>query len=133
MDESVSEDPLTLSGRFIDLFDPQLNAVDHKTLLPDERALLVDLDWLQDHGPAAKVVAAAGRVRGESLEEGAFSFHMRGPKGTTARAAVLLPRAPQSVSAPGGVQCEWHWNEASSTVHLEFPHRAEDTPIRITF
>ena len=132
LDESVSEAPLTMTGAFVDLFDPGLPVISSKTLNPNERALLYDLDWGRGKdAPAAKVVAAAARVRDEHIEEGAFAFTTRGPINTRARIRVLLPGKPAGVVAEPGVAFEKAWDADSSTLLLSFDNTAQDVKFKV--
>jgi hypothetical protein len=126
LDESASEEPLVLEGAFVDLFDAALPAVQRRVLRPGEHALLYDLEWARKNGCEAKVVAAACRVRDEDLEKGVFRFTTRGPADTTARARVLLPGPPKSVTNSRADDVEHQWDEQSRTLALTFLNCAED-------
>jgi hypothetical protein len=122
LDESMSDEPFVLDGRFIDIFDPHLPFTTVRSLAPNERTLLYDLDWAQSQGIKAKVVAAATRIRGEDFSGGRFRFSARGPAATTARARVLLPKAPQKVSTAPEIEFDQEWDAESNTLWLEFPN-----------
>jgi hypothetical protein len=126
LDESVSDEPLCLSGAFVDLFDHSLPVVRERTLQPGERTLLYDLKWAEKNEVRAKVVAAGARITGEQLSDGAFSFVTRGPSGTNATARVLLPSRPTAVTVTPEVDVENDWDAASSTLWLAFPNQACD-------
>ena len=133
LDESISEQPLVLKGSFIDIFNPALPYVTERTLAPGERTLLYDLTWLRKTGAEAKVIAAAARVKNESVSNGALRFVARGPKDTTGGARILLPRAPKSVTTTPSIPVEQHWDEASGTLHLGFGNGAVDISFEVTF
>ena len=126
LEESVSEAPFTLTGNFIDLFQASLPVVRKRTLKPGERTLLYDLDWAKTHAVSAKVVAAAARIRSEQRSPEQFSFSARGPKGATATARILLPRAPKSVATTPSVEVKQEWDASSSTLWLSFPNTAQE-------
>ncbi len=126
MDESVSDAPLELEGRFVDLFDAALPVVTRKTLRPDERGLLYDLDWAEKRLGAVKVAAAACRVRGEKVENGVLTFTTRGPEATRGRARILLPAEPKAVIADPAVPVAQQWDAASRTLWLDFDNQAAD-------
>jgi len=131
MDESVSETPLEIAGCFVDMLDPTLPVITAKTLQPNERTLLYDLNWAKTHLARAKVTAAACRVREEKNEEGLLTFVTRGPAATRARMRILLPNAPVSLSAEPGIYVGQHWDEESKTLWLDFDNRAEDVRFTI--
>lgn len=133
LDESVSDAPVTLRGQFVDLFDPHLPCLTERTLAPNERTLLYDLEWARARGIDAKVVAAAARIRGERRAEDSFHFRARGPAGTTARARVLLPGKPASVTASPETPFEQAWDAASGTLLLTFANRAEEIAFDVRF
>lgn len=131
LDESVSEAPLEIEGHFVDLFDPRLGVLKHKTLKPDQRALLYDLDWLKKQKVSAKVAAASGRIRNERVDSNVFRFSVRGPVNALARMRIALPTAPEKIRIEEGPDLPWEWDAESSTVWLEFPHQARDLGVEI--
>jgi hypothetical protein len=131
LDESTSDAALTLEGPFVDLFDPTLPVLPRRRLGVGERALLYDLHWARSDGAAAKVVAAGTRVRHERLEGDRFSFIARGPRGTTANARLILPAPPVAVSLTPSAGLSHEWDNASRTLWLSFPNRAEDLTVLV--
>ncbi len=131
MDESVSSKPLHIRGHFVDLLNADLPIVTKKTVLPDERVFLADLDWLRKHAPAAKVVAAAARIRNERFENDLLTFDARGPRATQCRARILLPRKPKSIVSMPEIPLETKWDPASSTLWLSFENRAETMAFQV--
>ena len=133
LEESISEAPLVLEGAFVDLLDARLPCAAQVSLQPGERALLYDLGWLRGQNVEAHVVAAAARIRDEALSEGRLRFTARGPRATTARARVLLPRRPTAVRCDPGLDVKQEWDDRTSTLWLEFPNQAADVHFDITF
>lgn len=133
LEESVSDAPLTIDGHFIDLFDPALPALTQRVLAPGERTLLYELDWLRGQSVAAKVVAAAARVRDEQVADGMLRFTTRGPEKTTARVRILLPRPPRKVEVNPPLTCQEEWDADSSTLRLTFDNLAQDTRFAVAF
>lgn len=133
LDESVSEEPLTLHGHYVDLFDPILPVVRERTLQPNERALLYDIEWARKQGTPARVLAAAARVRGELCEGNRLLFVTRGPKATIARVCILLPSSPQNVRVHPAVPFMQEWDRESSTLRLTFDNQAEDVSFEVRF
>jgi len=131
LEESVSDAPLTLRGRFIDLFDPSLPFTRECVLAPGERTLLYDLDWAEKHGPAKKVVAAAARVKRETQEGDAFTIVLRGPKGTHANVQVALPANPFLVIGESAGTFAGEWDDRSRTFRLSFENTGEDITFRM--
>ncbi|MBP5622235.1 MAG: hypothetical protein J6X44_09495, partial [Thermoguttaceae bacterium] len=65
MTESVSDEPLTLNGSFVNLFDASLKVVDQAIVRPGERVWLLDLNRATAEAPA--VLASSCRI--ESLKQ----------------------------------------------------------------
>lgn len=133
LDESVSEEPLVFDGVYVDLFDPMLPVVTRKTMRPDERALLFDVAYARNAGMSAKVVGAGARIRGESLEDGAFSFVARGPAAVTANMRLMLPARPGAVTFSPETEFRQEWDETHRTLWLSFDNRAADVAVRVAF
>ncbi|HPX86162.1 MAG TPA: hypothetical protein PKZ59_05680 [Candidatus Hydrogenedentes bacterium] len=127
MDESISEQPLSLQGSFIDLLDAALPVVKEKTLEPGQRCLLFDLDWAAAHHATAEVAAASCRVREESMNGSTFSFVTRGPENVRARMRIRLPKAPETITvAPDDTEFLSAWDSSSGTLMLECDNQAKD-------
>ena len=131
MNESKSDAPLRMQGRFIDLFDAKLPVIAEKTLEPDQRTLLYDLDWAKANLGAAKVAAAATRVREERFADGKLSFTTRGPEGVHARVRILLPSAPAEVRVTPETAFTQAWDAESGTLLLEFDNRADTLSVEV--
>lgn len=132
LDESVSEEPLRLRGPLVDLFDPGLRVVSEKVLRPGERALLYDVAWGKKRGEGPKVVAAAGRVRGERFEDGVLWFKVRGPERVRGAARVMGASAPKKVTAVPEMEVERSWT-AEGGLFLSWNHAARDIELRVEF
>ena len=125
MDETSDLSPLTLEGKFIDLYDPLLPILDGATLPPGSRKLLYDLDK-RPHG--AVILAEAGRSTISRSSGRSLSYITKGPKGTVNRSRVSLPKEPLSVEAEGS---SWTWDEDSRTLLLEFQNNPDGVSVLI--
>lgn len=133
-DESpVGDAAMTLSGSFIDLFDPALPHANSKVLGPNQRAFLFDLDYAAKQFNGPRVVAASTRIRQHKIMESAVSFTTRGPSGTAARMRVYAPSAPRTITTAPRVDVTQAWDAASHTALLEMPNRAEDIQVTIAY
>ncbi|MCP4643849.1 MAG: hypothetical protein GY851_25630 [bacterium] len=121
-DESISDEPLSLKGRYVDLFDPSLPVLTERTLAPNERTMLYDLEHGDSTGPV--VVAAGARVTKQLAAAGEFRFTTRGPAATTATARVRLPRKPGAIHVEPAVPVEHQWDASSRTLWMSFPNQA---------
>lgn len=130
LDESSTDTPLKLQGNYIDLFDAQLPIIQEKTLQPNQRTLLYDLDWNTTTPPQPQVLACAGRVTNTTTTDTTMTFTIRGPTATTARARVRLPKKPADITILPQREIQHHWDPASQTLWLQCQHSAE--PITLT-
>ena len=134
MDESVSDKPYQLKGRFIDLFDPQLPVLAQKTVNPGEQAFLINLDQVKNPDQP-QVLCGAARVYDEKVKKASYSFVAKSPAETTNVMRVLLPAAPKKVKirdAEGEDMKEAtsEWDEASRTLLLTFENSPEGVQVK---
>lgn len=129
LDESVSEQPLTLQGLYIDLFDKDLPVLKEKILQPGEQGYLYDLNALPD-GIRAKVLCGASRVYEENVSENSYTFVAKSPAETTNVSRVLLPKKPLEVTVDG-VACDTQWDEDSKTLRLVFENDPRGVKVEI--
>ncbi len=131
VDEGVSDKPLELSGRFIDLFDPELPVLSSVTVNPGAQALLVDLDKVKD-SKRPQVLAASFRESDENRGSHSYSFTAKSPVETDGVSRVLLPSMPKSVTVDG-VQSfnPQDWDKNTRTYLLKFENSPEGR--KVTF
>jgi len=127
MDESVRETILTLSGCYVNLYDPDLSVVVNPEIKPNTRWLLYDLDRCPDQ---PWVIAAAGRVENEKVADGALTFAVEGMADTVCAVRVRLPDAPVEVLV-GDQVVEARWDAGSSTALIRFDNRPEGVQVQI--
>ena len=135
MDESVSGEPLTLKGIFIDLFDPELPVLKEKTIRPDEQAFLYNVQQVKNKKKPA-VLCGASRVYDEVSQSGYYSFTAKSPIETNNVSRVLLPRKPKEVivkKATGELitAVEQSWDETSKTCLLKFENDPDGISVEI--
>ena len=131
MDESVSAEPLTLKGTYIDLFDPTLPVVQRKTVRPGEQAFLFDVKKIADKR-RPQVLCGASRTYEEKATTSSCSFVAKSPIETSNVTRVYLPSKPKSVtvnSAPGN----YTWDAASNTCLLKFENSPDGVTVTINF
>lgn len=129
MDESVSEEPYTLKGKLIDLFDPTLPVLSQKKVLPGEQAYLFNVDRVANPG-IPQVLAAASRVYNEKVGKNSYSFVAKSPANTTNVMRVLLPAAPKKTTvtdAEGKAmdQVTSSWDAVSKTNFISFENNPD--------
>lgn len=129
MDESVSDEPLEMEGRFIDLFDPDLPVLTRIVIRPGDQGYLYNLDKAP-RAPA--VLASAGRVYDSSRKGRSFSWTTRGPSETVCAARVKLPTKPVSVKVNGEETIDPAlWDEVGETYLIRFDNDPEGVRVEV--
>lgn len=135
IDESISMDPLTLKGVYIDLFDPTLPVLSEKSITPGEQAFLYNMESIKNKKEPA-VLCGASRIYDEVSKRGIYSFVAKSPLETNNVSRVLLPKKPTEVvvKKPTGeviTNAEYEWDETSSTCLLKFENDPDGIRVEI--
>lgn len=127
LDESVSDAPLRLEGRFIDLYDPNLPVCEGIELASGAQGLFYDLR----KAPRAPAILAAAS-RASEIRKGSrrFSYLCKGPLETANVTRILVPRRPVRVTA-GGQDLAYEWDATSKTCLLRFENDPDGVPVEI--
>ncbi len=129
LDESVSEEPVTLEGVFIDLFDPKLPVYTTRTIESGTQDFLYDVSKA---GKAPKILAAASRAYDEKAKGRTFSFVAKSPIETINVSRILLPSKPVSVLIDGVESAaDENWDEISKTVLVRFDNNPDGVKVEI--
>ena len=132
LDESVTgRQPLQLSGRFINLFDPDLPVLQAVTLIPKKRALLLDLNRLDLKNP--RILAAACWVREETWQDNVLRFRAEGVDRSQAVVRIAAPRPPTRILMNGNPLPAGQYEAAGDTLLLRFPNAAASVHIEVSF
>ncbi|UII21399.1 hypothetical protein [Fulvivirga ligni] len=134
LDENKDQTPYTISGKLIDLFDPEIPVLDQKKVLPGEQSLLFNIGSVKNPDKP-QVLATAARVYEEKFEENAYAFTAKSPLNTTNVMRVLLPGKPTSIkvtdAAGNDVAVESSWDSGSKTQFLSFENNPEGIQVRL--
>lgn len=132
VDESeAGDEPLTLKGKFIDLFDPELPVMSEKIVNPGEQAFLFDISRVKDK-KQPQVLAAASRQYDEQRTANSYSFVSKSPAQTSNVMRILLPKKPKSVKLNGTATDAWQWNENDqNTMLLKFENDPDGVKVDI--
>lgn len=112
MDESVTDAPKVLRGRFADLMAEGYPIITEKVIPPDGCALLFDLEKAE----AFRIIATSARVDDFEEEENALRFTLRTADKVRSHTRLLLPKKPAGVDFPG----TWEWDSDSRTLLLRY-------------
>lgn len=121
MEESVSDEALTLKGHYIDLYNPELPVYEDYVLNPGCQRLLYNLSDIKVKKGQCKVLASASRISDEKMEEHRFSFRSAGTEETQGIARILVPSSPKSVFIDSCVN-DFEYDVHSKTVLLKYPN-----------
>ncbi len=128
----VSDQPLVLTGHYIDLFDPTLPVLSQKIVKPGEQSFLYNLDRLSNK-KKAQVLASASRQENEQRTSRSFSFTSKSPADTDNVMRILLPREPREVSVDTQKDWKWEWDKASRTMLLRFENNPDGVHVSISW
>ncbi|WP_316804062.1 hypothetical protein [Pedobacter nototheniae] len=130
----VTEEPLTLNGLFIDLFDPTLPVLTQKIIQPGTQAYLYDINKAENK-TKAQVLAAASRVTNEMVTKKQYSFIAKSPAKTNNVMRILLTSKPGVITAKTGGRnlplIQNVWDEKSKTLLLGFENYSEGVEVNI--
>ena len=129
VDEGVTDEPLTLTGNYIDLFDPALPLVRHKVVNPGEQAFLFDIDKVANR-KVPQVLAAASRQSDETKTSRSYSFVAKSPSNTDNVMAILLPKKPRKI-ATSATHYQSHWAKKERVLHMQFENSPEGVKVSI--
>jgi len=122
LDESVGGPAKTLTGRFVNLFDPQLRLLNSCTLSPGARYFLLDLDAVKS--PTPRLLASACKALPLKAETGTLSWTVEGITGTPAIVLVAMAKAPRSIQLDGTEITDFTYSATTGLLHLRFPNES---------
>jgi hypothetical protein len=137
MDESISNEPFTVNGPVIDLFDPQLPVLTSKSVSPGQQALLYNVSRITNK-KQPQVLASASRIYEEREKPTSYSFVSKSPVNTTNSMRILLPAAPKEVILTDSkgeklTDVKSSWDAASHTCYLSFENSPDGTTVQINW
>jgi hypothetical protein len=132
LDESVDGEPKTLRGRFVNLFDPELNVRREVALSPGSRRFLLDLDKialsdLKVLASACKALPTRSAVKSESR------WQVEGVAGTPAVVLLYASREPKRVTLAGAPLGKWRWDSNERLVWISFTNTSGPRELTVGF
>ncbi len=132
MDESVSTNALTLSGRFVSLFDPELRVQKTISIAPGNRQFLIDLDAVHPKEP--QVLASACKALPVKQDAKSLTLAVEGVADTTAKVLIYSPAgAPTSIRLDGQPVAVNEFSDADKLLWVTFPNEAKPRELKISF
>jgi hypothetical protein len=117
-----------LSGKFVDLFDPDLNAVDTVPVVPGSRHLLVDLQRFK-----GRVIAASGAVVDTTSDNRSWSGTIAGIADTQGIMLLRTPAKPRKATIDGMDIQIVRYEPQRRLAWLKFAMQAKPERIDLTF
>ena len=135
MDESVQQEPVTLTGTYVDVYDHKLSVVRDPKLAVGSVGLYYDVDKIDRQKPA-DILAAAARVEDFKAGTDGCSFTATGPEGIVCAVRIALCKPPKEVTARRGaaeISILGEYDEATQTALLEFDNSPDGVQVDIRF
>ncbi len=132
LDDSIpNAKPITLHGRFVDLFDANLPVLTSVTLAPGTHDVLFDLDYRA--GAVPRVAAAACAVRNIHAAPHRLSFTATGIADTTAAVRIQSRLKPARVTVAGQTLPPDAYQVENGTILLHFANSVEPVSVEVRF
>ena len=128
-ENAISNEPLTLKGNYIDLFDPNLPCLKEKVVNPDEQAFLFNIDAISKK-KQPQILASASRQYDEKIGKRSYSFVAKSPAETNNVMRILLPKEPKDIQ----VSCKEFtqaWDKDTHTLLLMFENKPDGVQVAI--
>ncbi|MGL6226331.1 MAG: hypothetical protein ACRC10_06865 [Thermoguttaceae bacterium] len=129
MNESISDSPLVLKGRFVNLLDSSLPIVNEIVIEPGSQSWLLDLEKVTAKAPA--MLSAAGRLENWVSEPNELRYTILTPNRVETTCRILLPKEPVAITVDGQPVVKTNWDSDSSTLFLQHPGNAKGVPVHI--
>jgi hypothetical protein len=100
LDETISESPKQLRGKFVNLFDPEFKLRDQITLTPGSRFFLLDLDSPAVASPGT-ILASACKALPQKTGKGAIAAMVEGVAKTPGVVLVRATTRPKAITLEG--------------------------------
>ncbi|MBN1854679.1 MAG: hypothetical protein JW829_18245 [Pirellulales bacterium] len=129
LSESIHETPWQITGRYLDLLDPNLIVRKSISLPPGKQAWLLDLDRVR--GPRPLLLAAAGRVETWDVHDATLQYTISSPKGIPVTTRILLDQAPERIEIDGISHNDLRWDQDSRTLLIKHPGQPDPVTVRV--
>lgn len=132
LDESPATGTNVLSGRWVNLFDPELAVQRTVPLTPGVRVFLLDLDAVPSDRP--RLLASACKALPVAREDnGAMAWTVEGVGGTPAIVLIASAKAPRAVRLDGQAMVTHDYDPAERLLRIRFPNEARPRVLAVEF
>jgi hypothetical protein len=132
LDESVPGEPQELRGRFVNLFDPQLQVRNSIKLSPATRFFLLDLDSVKGGEPRVLASACKTLPTKESSAK-QLSLVVEGVGGTPAVVLMHAPKPPREITLAGQSLKDSEYSAAEKLLWIRFTNEPKPRELMLTF
>ncbi len=128
--ESSIEQPMKLSGLWVDLFSSGTEIVRNPIFNPQQVFLLRSLN--EPPGDEVRIIASSARVEETTATPQNVEWLLRGPSSVANhRLLVRMKKKPRVVTVDGTTNVETQWNEDARVLRVEMPWKAEGMRVRV--
>jgi len=127
MDET-DQPAQTLSGKYIDLFDPGLKVMDGIELSPASRHFLIDLSLYK-----RALIASAGGVEQTASTSRTWEGTIEGISDTPCILLLRAPAKPKAATLNGQPIADQSYDEANHLLWLRFPNQSTPQKIKVDY
>jgi len=131
LDESIGGAPKTLSGKFVNLFDPELRLLNHVELSPGSRYFLLDVASVGGRNP--KVLASAGRALVYTGPQGSLNVTVEGVGETSGLLLLRSRTAPKSVRSGAQPHADYAYSSSEQLLRVKYTHHAAPQEFEFEF
>jgi hypothetical protein len=136
VDENTDQSPYTISGKLIDLFDPEIPVLQEKQVKPGEQAFLYNIGSVKNK-ETPQVLVAAARVYDEKVTKKEYSFVAKSPLNTSNVMRILLPQEAREIKVTdaGGkaLPSNKSWDASSKTYFLSFENNPDGVYVKLSW
>lgn len=129
LDESISAEPYTLKGNYVDLFDPALAVRTEVNVVPGTRHFLLDLSKIS--GKTNKVLVGSCRPRLTTQTGQALTVDVEGPANTNAVVLMKVKSKPTTVKL-GDQAVDWKFDNDRNLLWVNFGNEPKKRTLTIS-
>jgi len=131
LDESIAGAPHVARGRFVNLFDPDLQVRTEITLAPGSRSFLLDLDAAKTRRP--RVLLSACKALPLTATSSRLKLAVEGVGQTPALVLVAAQKAPRSVTLAGKPIDTFEFDTKQHLLRVRFENEARPRELELEF
>ncbi|HTH46228.1 MAG TPA: hypothetical protein VMB21_01830, partial [Candidatus Limnocylindria bacterium] len=131
LDETELSTTKSISGRFVNLFDPELKVQREVPLKPGARVFLLDIDAVRS--PMPRLLASAGKALFARQKATTYSWTVEGVGNTQAILLFSAKRAPRSVTLEGQPLTTAEFEEKEGLLRVRFANEAFPRTLSLEF